>query len=653
MMEGDGKTSNQGLRITTWNVNGIRNPFGYQPWRDKRTFSAMFDILETDIIVMQEAKIQRKDLRDDMVLVPGWDVYFSLPKHKKGYSGVAIYTRNAVCVPIRAEEGITGVLTPPNSTTSFRDLPKNEQIGGYPTGAQLSDYFLDAATLDSEGRCVVLEFPAFVLIGVYCPANRDESRDEFRLGFLNALDTRVRNLVAEGKRVFLAGDLNIIRDEIDTANAEEQLKKQGMTVEQYVSTPARRLFNHLVVGGRVVGERDEGRETEIMWDLCRGFHPERKGMFTCWDTKLNTRPGNFGSRIDYVLCSKEWKDWFQDANIQEGLMGSDHCPVYATLKPKVNINGAMVDIRDIMSKDMFKDGVRLRDWTTKDLLPTSAKLIPEFDRRQSIRDMFTRKSSTQAAASSISTPGSNSGDSAGPSLASKDISQDDPKVRSPEASPVRKPSSPAVSVSSSSVKRPSFASSQSPSRPSKRGKTDTSFNKTSAGGKGAKGQLVKGQSNLMGFFKPKQPTTIDAEADRPSTEEVEATSDEISHLVMERSTDLELDKRNNGIAGNTTTSSNDEASSMNAKFILDERKDVIDPIVAKESWSKLLKKRVAPKCEHNDPCISHVTKKQGINCGRSFYMCARPLGPSGQQEKNTEWRCGTFIWSSEWNGKET
>ena len=44
----------------------------------------MFDILEADIVVMQEVKIQRKDLQDDMVLVPGWDVYFSLPRHKKG-----------------------------------------------------------------------------------------------------------------------------------------------------------------------------------------------------------------------------------------------------------------------------------------------------------------------------------------------------------------------------------------------------------------------------------------------------------------------------------------------------------------------------------------------------------------------------------------
>jgi hypothetical protein len=44
----------------------------------------MFDILESDIVVLQETKIQRKDLRDDMVLVPGWDCYFSLPRFKKG-----------------------------------------------------------------------------------------------------------------------------------------------------------------------------------------------------------------------------------------------------------------------------------------------------------------------------------------------------------------------------------------------------------------------------------------------------------------------------------------------------------------------------------------------------------------------------------------
>jgi len=185
-----------------------------------------------------------------------------------------------------------------------------------------SNLATDFQTLDSEGRCVILEFPAFVLIGVYSPANRDETRDDFRIGFLSLLDARVRNLVAMGKRVFLAGDLNISKEELDTANAESVMRKSGMTAIEYFSTPARRLFNHLLKDGKVYGDRDEGREKPVLLDICRSFHEGRKGMFTCWEQKTNARPGNFGSRIDYVLCSLDMRDWFSDSNIQEGLMVS-------------------------------------------------------------------------------------------------------------------------------------------------------------------------------------------------------------------------------------------------------------------------------------------------------------------------------------------
>lgn len=68
-----------------------RNPFGYAPWNQQRTYEAMFEILEADIVIMQEAKIQRKDLTDDMVLVKGWDVFFSLPRDKKGMSCAAAF----------------------------------------------------------------------------------------------------------------------------------------------------------------------------------------------------------------------------------------------------------------------------------------------------------------------------------------------------------------------------------------------------------------------------------------------------------------------------------------------------------------------------------------------------------------------------------
>ena len=211
-------------------------------------------------------------------------------------------------------------MCPPNTSLAFLELPPDQQIGGYPTTAQLASSTIDAATLDSEGRTVILEFSAFVLVGVYSPANRDETRDDFRLGFLDALDYRVRNLVAMGKRVFVTGDLNISREEIDTANAEASMRKQGLSDLEYVSTPARRLFNQLLEEGKVVGERDDGRENPVLHDICRKFHPNRKGMFTCWEQKTNARPANCGARIDYVLCSLEMKDWFCESNIQEGLM---------------------------------------------------------------------------------------------------------------------------------------------------------------------------------------------------------------------------------------------------------------------------------------------------------------------------------------------
>lgn len=212
------------------------------------------------------------------------------------------------------------MLCPSNSSTPFRDLPEDQQIGGYPTLEQLSQLELDAATLDSEGRCVILEFPAFVLIGVYSPANRDETRDSFRHGFLDLFDARIRNLVALGKRVFVTGDINISRGEIDSAPAAEAIRKGGTTDEEFVSAPARRLFNQLLAGGKVVGPRDDDRGQPVLHDICRSFHPDRRGMYTCWEQRINARPGNFGSRIDYVLASLDMQEWFCDSNIQEGLM---------------------------------------------------------------------------------------------------------------------------------------------------------------------------------------------------------------------------------------------------------------------------------------------------------------------------------------------
>lgn len=123
-----------------------------------------------------------------------------------------------------------------------------------------------------------------------------------------------------GKRVVLAGDLNVSREELDTANPETLMRKNGLTAQEYISMPSRRILNQLLLDGKVVEERDKGREDPVLWDICRAFHQDRKGMFTCWEQKVNARPSNCGARIDYILSSPEMKDWFSQCDIQEGLM---------------------------------------------------------------------------------------------------------------------------------------------------------------------------------------------------------------------------------------------------------------------------------------------------------------------------------------------
>ena len=38
-------------------------------------------------------------------------------------------------------------------------------------------------------------------------------------------------------------------------------------------------------------------------DGLRHLHPAREKAFTCWNTKMNCRENNFGTRIDYVFAS--------------------------------------------------------------------------------------------------------------------------------------------------------------------------------------------------------------------------------------------------------------------------------------------------------------------------------------------------------------
>ena len=177
---------------------------------------------------------------------------------------MAIYLRqNLAC--LKAEEGLTGRLKSP-SGVPFDKLPESERIGGYATSLTLSE----AMDLDSEGRTVIIELEHFVFISVYCPAVTISEREVFRGKFLTVLEERTRNLLALGKNVIIAGDINICRAPIDTADPIGAARRTESGI--FEDTQSRRWLSRVLypIGPLI--------------DTGRHFHPDREGMYTCKNT---------------------------------------------------------------------------------------------------------------------------------------------------------------------------------------------------------------------------------------------------------------------------------------------------------------------------------------------------------------------------------
>lgn len=310
----------------------------------------------------------------------------------------------------------------------------------------------------------------------------------------------------------------------------------------------------------------------------------------------------------------------------------------------MTIDGAQISIRDITNPSgVFQNGQRQLEYSTKYLLPLSGRLITEFDRRRSIKDMFSTKpvsplkkttsSLTQGAMSTVRDAES-SVISNMPTIDKSTTSAPDWNGSTASRGVTRKRSEKTVGPSIASAKR----------------------SKSVAGV--AAGAAAPGQQTLKGFFKSKTGLKKD------NTNQIMAddiagglSADPLSrasgpsmngHSNSQMVSDASTPKLDNP-AVEEAAKPNDSPNRSRPGDTTD-NETFVDPIVSKEDWTKLFTKKPIPRCEgHQEPCISLTTKKPGINCGRSFWICPRPLGPSGEKEKGTQWRCPTFIWASDRN----
>lgn len=245
--------------FVSWNVNGIRA-------LEKKGFTEIVEDLGADILALQETKAQPEQLSDQLKNIDGYHSYWHSAE-RKGYSGVAVYTRMK---PTDVIEGI---------------------------GSQ---------RFDSEGRVLTLEFKDFYFVNIYFPNSGPElKRLQYKLDFNTRLQNFVEELVRK-KSVVICGDYNVAHKEIDLKNPKANVKNAGFTPEE------RAWMDDFLAAGFI--------------DTFRLFNSEG-GNYTWWSYRFNARAKNIGWRIDYFCVDGKSRDRVAQAHILPEIMGSDHCPV--------------------------------------------------------------------------------------------------------------------------------------------------------------------------------------------------------------------------------------------------------------------------------------------------------------------------------------
>jgi exodeoxyribonuclease-3 len=133
-----------------------------------------------------------------------------------------------------------------------------------------------------------------------------EERLQYKLDFYDAFLNYADDLLKEGRKFVICGDVNTAHKEIDLARPKENEKTSGFLPVE------RQWIDKFLSQGFV--------------DTFRMFN-DQPGNYTWWDMQTRARERNVGWRIDYFFVSENFKNNVKNAFILPEVMGSDHCPV--------------------------------------------------------------------------------------------------------------------------------------------------------------------------------------------------------------------------------------------------------------------------------------------------------------------------------------
>ncbi len=247
------------MKIISFNVNGIRAAV-------RKGFAEWFQRSKADIVCLQEVRAEVEEIPLSLANPSGYYSYFN-PAQKKGYSGVAVYSKKR---PLSLK------------------------------------YNLGLKRFDQEGRLIKAEYQDFILINLYIP---NGGRRKENMGYKLKVYQYLLNYLQKEesyKPLIFVGDFNIAHQEID-------LERPKQNKNNTMFTPEERMQIEKIMN---LGFMDTWREFD-----------KSSGNYTWWSNFANARERNIGWRIDYIFISEKLRTKLKKAFIWPKVMGSDHCPV--------------------------------------------------------------------------------------------------------------------------------------------------------------------------------------------------------------------------------------------------------------------------------------------------------------------------------------
>jgi exodeoxyribonuclease-3 len=249
------------FRVISLNANGIRAAArkGFFDWMKKQ---------DADVVCIQETKAQVHQLGDAVFSPEGYHCYYE-DAAKKGYSGVAIYTRHE----------------------------PNKVVRGY-----------GDREFDDEGRYLEVQLDCLNVVSLYLPSgSSSDERQQAKYRCMDSFTEYLHKLQRRRSETVICGDWNIVHKEEDIKNWKSNQKNSGCLPEE-------RAWLDKVFG-------------EYRWvDAFRTIE-QKPEQYTWWSNRGQAWANNVGWRIDYHVVTQGLGDRVLRTEIYRDERFSDHAPL--------------------------------------------------------------------------------------------------------------------------------------------------------------------------------------------------------------------------------------------------------------------------------------------------------------------------------------